>query len=60
MNSVELSSFLLNVKVKVNGRKVEIIRKHKKVCKKLKFNQYWKSDKTPSIIYVDVESFIKK
>ena len=26
----------------------------------LEFNQYWKPDKTPSIIYADIESFILK
>ena len=28
--------------------------------KMLELNQYWKSDKTPSIIYVDLVFFIKK
>ena len=26
----------------------------------LEFNQYWRSDKTPTIIYADFESLIKK
>ena len=26
----------------------------------LEFNQYWKSDETPSITYADLESLIKK
>ena len=28
--------------------------------KLLEFNQYWKNDKTPSTIYTDLESWIKK
>ena len=28
--------------------------------KTLKVNQYWKSDKVPSIIYADLEFLIKK
>ena len=31
-----------------------------KDTKILGFNQYWKSDKTPSIIYADLESLIKR
>ena len=31
-----------------------------KETKMLEFNQYWKSDNTPSIIYADLESLVKK
>ena len=31
-----------------------------KDTKRLKFNQYWKSDKAPFIIYADLECLIKK
>ena len=33
---------------------------HSEDTKILEFNQYWKSDKTPSVIYADRESLIKK